>query len=55
MPQDGTVRAHQELCAIDCGMVINPDKVEAYMEEGIAWGLTATLNAAITIENGRVQ
>jgi CO/xanthine dehydrogenase Mo-binding subunit len=52
---NGTVRVHRVVCAIDCGTVINPDLVEAQMEGGVAWGLSALLNNQITIEEGRVQ
>lgn len=48
------VRVHRVVCAIDCGIVINPDTVRAQMEGGIAYGLTATLKDGITIENGAV-
>lgn len=53
--QDGTVRVHRVVCAVDCGTVVNPDTIEAQMEGGIAFGLTAALKADITIENGRTQ
>jgi isoquinoline 1-oxidoreductase beta subunit len=53
--QDGKVRVHRVVCAVDCGTVINPDMVVAQMEGGIAFGLTAALKADITIENGRAQ
>jgi isoquinoline 1-oxidoreductase beta subunit len=53
--QDGTVQVHRVVCAIDCGTVINPDTVEAQMEGGIVFGLTAVLKGEITIEKGRVQ
>ncbi len=52
---DGRVRVHRVVCAVDCGVVINPDMVEAQMEGGIVFGLTAALKAAVSIENGRVQ
>jgi isoquinoline 1-oxidoreductase beta subunit len=52
---DGTVQVHRIVCAVDCGTVVNPDTVRAQMEGGIVFGLTATLKAGITIENGRVQ
>ncbi|MBI5929872.1 MAG: xanthine dehydrogenase family protein molybdopterin-binding subunit [Chloroflexi bacterium] len=45
---------HRIVCAIDCGLVINPDMVVAQMESGIAVGLSSLFNA-ITFENGRVQ
>ena len=42
-------------CAIDCGAVINPNTVEAQMESGIVFGLSAALFGKITWENGSVQ
>ncbi len=50
----GDVRVHRVVCAIDCGLHVNPGTIEAQMEGGIVYGLTAALNGAITIENGRV-
>jgi isoquinoline 1-oxidoreductase beta subunit len=50
----GSVQVQRVLCAIDCGLVINPDMVAAQMEGGIVWGLTAALKGSIDIENGRV-
>jgi isoquinoline 1-oxidoreductase beta subunit len=51
---DWNVRVHRVVCAIECGLVINPSRVEEQMEGGIAFGLTAALKAGINIENGRV-
>jgi isoquinoline 1-oxidoreductase beta subunit len=51
---DGTVKVHRVVCAVDCGRVVNPDGVTAQMEGGIVMGLTAALKGAITIEDGRV-
>ena len=52
---DGNVRVHRVVCAVDCGMVVNPNTVEAQMEGAIVYGLTAALRGAITIDKGRVQ
>ena len=52
---DGSVRVHRIVCAIDCGMVVNPDTVAAQFEGGSLFGLTAALHGAITLKNGRVQ
>jgi isoquinoline 1-oxidoreductase beta subunit len=52
---EGQVRVHRVVCAVDCGQVINPDTVVAQMESGIIFGLTATLKSAITIAEGRVE
>jgi len=40
---------------IDCGMYINPDTVEAQMEGGIVFGLSAALYGEITWDEGEVQ
>jgi isoquinoline 1-oxidoreductase beta subunit len=53
--EDGAVRVHRVVCAIDCGQVVNPDIVAAQMEGAIAYGLTAALKGEITLEKGRVQ
>jgi isoquinoline 1-oxidoreductase beta subunit len=52
---DGEVKVHRVVCAIDCGLVIHPDMVRAQMEGGIVFGLTAALKSSITFERGRVQ
>jgi isoquinoline 1-oxidoreductase beta subunit len=39
---------------VDCGTVINPQIVEAQIQGGIVYGLTAALYGKITIEKGRV-
>lgn len=52
---DGKVRVHRVVCAVDCGLAINPDMIEAQMEGGIVFGLSAALKGEITIEQGRVQ
>jgi isoquinoline 1-oxidoreductase subunit beta len=51
----GEVRVHRVVCAIDCGRVVNPATIEAQMESGIVFGLSAALHGAITFQNGRVQ
>jgi isoquinoline 1-oxidoreductase beta subunit len=53
--KDRRLRVHRVVCAIDCGTVVNPDTVEAQMESGIAFGLTAALYGEITINQGRVE
>jgi len=53
--ENGQVRVHRVVCAIDCGTVINPDTVVAQMESGIVYGLTAALKGEITVRDGRVE
>ncbi len=52
---DGRVRVHRVVCAVDCGIAVNPWNIEAQMESGIVFGLTAALHGEITLEGGRVQ
>jgi len=52
---DGTVRVHRVVSAVDCGQVVNPDTLEAQMQGGVVFGLTAALYGEITVANGRVQ
>jgi isoquinoline 1-oxidoreductase beta subunit len=53
--EDDQPRVHRVVCAIDCGMVVNPDTVAAQMESGIVFGLTAALHGEITLKDGRVE
>ena len=43
------------VCAIDCGRVVNPNTVEAQVQSGIVYGLSAALYDAITLKDGRAQ
>lgn len=52
--RDGAIRVHRVVSAIDCGIAVNPTGVEAQMEGGIAYGMTAALKGKITIDRGRV-
>jgi len=47
------LRVHRIVCAVDCGIVINPEGLEGQAESGITWGLSATLHGGIDFENGR--
>lgn len=51
---DGDVVVHRVVCAVDCGVVVNPAGVESQMVSGIGTGLSAALKDAITISGGRV-
>ena len=51
---NGAPRVHRVTCAVDCGIVVNPDVVRAQMEGAIAFGLGAALYGKIDIEQGRV-
>jgi len=49
---DNTFRVDRVVCAVNCGLAVNPDNVRAQMEGGIGYGLSAALYGAITIKDG---
>jgi isoquinoline 1-oxidoreductase beta subunit len=51
----GKARVHRVVCAVDCGMAVNPGTVAAQVEGSIVFGLTAALYGAITFKEGRVE
>ncbi|WP_250454868.1 xanthine dehydrogenase family protein molybdopterin-binding subunit [Caballeronia sp. ATUFL_M2_KS44] len=53
--KEGGVRVNRVVCAVDCGMVVNPSTIEAQVQGGIIFGITAALYGEITIKNGRVE
>ena len=53
--EGGLPRVHRVVCAVECGQVVNPDTVEAQMQGGIVFGLTAALRGEITLERGGVR
>jgi isoquinoline 1-oxidoreductase beta subunit len=52
---DGSVKVDRVVCAVDCGIAINPDVIRAQVEGGVAFGLGALLNSTITLKQGRVE
>jgi isoquinoline 1-oxidoreductase beta subunit len=51
----GEVAVNRVVCAVDCGMVVNPNTIEAQLEGGIIFGITTALFSEITIRDGRVE
>jgi isoquinoline 1-oxidoreductase subunit beta len=53
--KDGKLKVDRVVCAVDCGVVVNPDIVRAQMEGGIGFGLSAALYGKITLKDGLVE
>lgn len=53
--EDGTVKVEAVTCAVDCGVPINPDNIEAQIEGGLGYGLSAVLREEITLSDGEVD
>jgi isoquinoline 1-oxidoreductase beta subunit len=52
---DGGIKVKKVVCAIDCGVVVNPDTIEAQIQGAVIYALTAALKGPITIKNGRAE
>ena len=52
--RDGTVRVPRVVCAVDCGPTVNLGQIEAQIQGGVVFGLSAALYGEITLEQGRV-
>ncbi len=52
---DGAIKVHRIVCAVDCGLFVNPDTIAQQVEGGSIFGLTAVLHGAITLKDGRVE
>jgi isoquinoline 1-oxidoreductase beta subunit len=53
--KSGEVHVKRVTCAVDCGVAINPDTIEAQVQSAIVYGLSAALFDEITIKGGRVE
>ncbi|MCG6407447.1 xanthine dehydrogenase family protein molybdopterin-binding subunit [Vibrio fluvialis] len=54
--KNGQISVDKVVCAVDCGVAVNPDVIAAQMEGGIGFGLSPTLMSAITLgEGGMVE
>ena len=53
--KDGKIKVHRVVCAVDCGMTVNPEIVKRQMESAIVYGLTAALYGKITFKDGKVE
>lgn len=52
---DGSYRVDRVVCAVDCGIAVNPDIIRAQVEGSVGFALSTVLNGAITLTEGRVD
>mgnify|MGYP002715536002 CR=1 FL=1 len=55
MQTDGSVKVDRVVCAVDCGLAVNPDVIRAQMEGGIGFGLGGVMYGEVTLDRGRVE
>jgi CO/xanthine dehydrogenase Mo-binding subunit len=52
---DGEVRVQRVVCALDCGVAVNPDTVRAQVESAIVFGISGVLWGEVTLKDGRIE
>jgi isoquinoline 1-oxidoreductase beta subunit len=52
---DGGLKVHRAVMAVDCGTVVNPDIVKAQVESSVIFGLSAAMKQQVTFKAGRVE
>jgi len=52
---DGKVSIDKIVCAVDCGVAVNPDIIRAQMEGAIGYGIGAVMRNKITLTDGVVD
>ena len=52
---DGGVKVDRIVCAVDCGIAVNPDNVRAQVEGAVGFALSSVLHGAITLKDGAVE
>lgn len=53
--EDGRIRVHKVVCAIDCGIAVNPNIIAQQMESSVIYGLSAALYGETTFRDGAVE
>ncbi|MED5595006.1 xanthine dehydrogenase family protein molybdopterin-binding subunit [Janthinobacterium sp. P210006] len=53
--ENGDIRVQRVVCAIDCGIAVNPNIIAQQMESAVLFGLSAALGGDITFKDGKVE
>jgi isoquinoline 1-oxidoreductase subunit beta len=51
----GEVRLRRAIVALDCGIAVNTSSIEAQMQGGLLFGLSAAMYSDLTIKNGAIE
>ena len=51
---EGKLKVHRMVLALDCGHAVNPDQIAAQVEGSVAYGLSATFYGECTVDKGRI-
>ena len=48
------IKVHRVVRAIDCGLVVNPDQLDAQFQSGVTWGLTHAMYSQLNVKGGEI-
>ena len=51
---EGSIRVDRVVCAVDCGIAVNPDNIRSQIEGSVGFALSAALYQEITLQEGVV-
>jgi isoquinoline 1-oxidoreductase beta subunit len=52
---DKQIIVHRVVCAVDCGIAVNPAIISQQVESSVVFGLSAALSGEITVKDGKVE
>jgi CO/xanthine dehydrogenase Mo-binding subunit len=53
--KDGSVAVKRVVCAVDAGVIVNPDTVQAQVQSAVIFGISGALYGQATVKNGRIE
>jgi isoquinoline 1-oxidoreductase beta subunit len=53
--KDGDVSVKRVVCALDAGVIVNPDTVQAQVQSAVIFGISGALYGEATLKNGRIE
>jgi CO/xanthine dehydrogenase Mo-binding subunit len=53
--RDGSVAVRRIVCAVDAGVIVNPDTVHAQIQSAVIFGISGALYGQATLKNGRIE
>jgi isoquinoline 1-oxidoreductase subunit beta len=51
----GEIKMRRAVAALDCGIAVNPSSIEAQVQGGLIFGLSAALYSGITVKHGAIE
>ena len=53
--KDGSVAVKRVVCAVDAGVIVNPNTVQAQVQSAVIFGISGALYGQATLKNGRIE